>query len=55
MVARAETGKSKILKINNGYHGANGWMQNSSNAGVIDSDSDEVLRLSGIAPKNLMR
>ena len=43
MVARAETGKSKILKINNGYHGANGWMQNSSNAGVIDSDSDEVL------------
>ena len=43
MVARAETGKSKILKINNGYHGANGWMQNSSNPGVIDSDSDEVL------------
>ncbi len=43
MVARAETGKSKILKIKNGYHGANGWMQNSSNPGVIDSDSDEVL------------
>ncbi len=43
MVARAETGKSKILKINNGYHGANGWMQNSSNPGVIDSDFNEVL------------
>ena len=45
MVARAETGKSKILKINNGYHGANGWMQNSSNPGVINSDSKEVLSI----------
>ena len=43
MVSRAETGKSKILKIKNGYHGANGWMQNKTNPGVIDSDSDEVL------------
>jgi len=43
MVAREETGKSKILKINNGYHGANGWMQNINNPGIIDSDSDEVL------------
>ena len=45
MVARAETGKSKILKINNGYHGANGWMQNSSNPGIINSDSEEVLSI----------
>ena len=45
MVAREETGKSKILKINNGYHGANGWMQNSNNPGVIDSDKDEVLSI----------
>ena len=45
MVARAETGKTKILKIKNGYHGANGWMQNSSNPGIIDSDSEEVLSI----------
>ncbi len=45
MVAREETGKSKILKINNGYHGANGWMQNRGNPGVIYSDSDEVLSI----------
>jgi glutamate-1-semialdehyde 2,1-aminomutase len=45
MVARAETGKSKILKIKNGYHGANGWMENSNNPGIIDSDSDEVLSI----------
>ena len=45
MVAREETGKSKILKIKNGYHGANGWMQNSNNPGVIDSDSKEVLSI----------
>ena len=45
MVAREETGKSKILKIDDGYHGANGWMQNSTNPGVVDSDSDEVLSI----------
>ena len=46
MVARAETGKTKILKIKDGYHGANGWMQNKSNPGIIDSDSEEVLSIS---------
>ena len=45
MVAREETGKSKILKIDDGYHGANGWMQKSTNPGVVDSDSDEVLSI----------
>ena len=46
MVARAETGKSKILKIKDGYHGANGWMQNKNNPGIINSDSEEVLSIS---------
>jgi glutamate-1-semialdehyde 2,1-aminomutase len=46
MVARAETGKTKILKIKDGYHGANGWMQNKNNPGIIDSDSEEVLSIS---------
>ena len=46
MVARAETGKSKILKIKDGYHGANSWMQNKNNPGIINSDSEEVLSIS---------
>ena len=46
MVAREETSKSKILKIKDGYHGANGWMQNKENPGIIDSDSDEVISVS---------
>jgi len=46
MVARAETAKSKILKIKDGYHGANGWMQNKNNPGIINSDSEEVLSIS---------
>ena len=46
MVARAETGKSKILKNKDGYHGANGWMQNKNNPGIINSDSEEVLSIS---------
>ena len=46
MVARAETGKSKILKIKDGYHGANGWMQNTRNPGIVDSDSNEVISVS---------
>ena len=46
MVAREETGKSKILKIKDGYHGANGWMQNKNNPGIINSDSEEVLSIS---------
>ena len=46
MVARAETGKTKILKIKDGYHGANGWMQNKNNPGIINSDSEEVLSIS---------
>ena len=46
LVARAETRKSKILKIKDGYHGANSWMQNKSNPGIINSDSEEVLSIS---------
>lgn len=46
MVSRAETGKSKILKIKDGYHGANSWMQNKNNPGIINSDSEEVLSIS---------
>ena len=53
MVARAETGKSKILKIKDGYHGANGWMQNKNNPGIINSDSEEVLSISSVSYTHL--
>ena len=38
MISRQETGKDKVLKINGGYHGANGWMQREGSPGTIDSD-----------------
>jgi len=45
MLSREETNKSKILKINNGYHGSNGWMQNKNNPGITDSDTDDVISI----------
>ncbi len=45
MISRAETGKTKILKIKDGYHGSNGWMQNKNNPGIINNDSEEVLSI----------
>ena len=46
MISRQETGRKKVLKINDGYHGANGWMQKKGSPGTIDSDSSEVLSIS---------
>ena len=43
MISRQETGKNKVLKIDGGYHGANGWMQREGSPGTIDSDSSEVI------------
>ena len=45
MISRQETGKDKVLKINGGYHGANGWMQREGSPGTIDSDSSEVISI----------
>ena len=43
MVARAETGREKIIKINDGYHGVASWMQRNNSPGTIPSDTDEII------------
>ena len=43
MIARAATGKQKIVKIRDGYHGASPWMQEKGRPGTISSDADHVL------------
>ena len=46
MISRQETGKDKVLMIEGGYHGANGWMQREGSPGTIKSDSSEVISVS---------
>lgn len=43
MIARAATGKEKIIKIRDGYHGVAPWMQEKGSPGTISSESDHVL------------
>jgi glutamate-1-semialdehyde 2,1-aminomutase len=42
VVARAATGRNKIVKIREGYHGVTAWMQDGQ-PGTIASDSEHVL------------
>ena len=43
MVARQATGKEKIIKIKDGYHGVAPWMQGKERPGVIASDDAHVI------------
>ena len=43
MIARAATGKEKIIKIRGGYHGVAPWMQEKGSPGTISSEADHVL------------
>ena len=43
MVARAATGKEKIVKVRDGYHGATPWMQEKGRPGTVSSDANHVL------------
>ena len=43
MVARQATGKEKIVKIQDGYHGVSPWMQGKGRPGIIDSDDNQVI------------
>lgn len=45
MVARAATGRRKLVKIKGGYHGVAAWMQAKSNPGMTPSDSLEVIEI----------
>lgn len=44
MVARAETGRKKIVMFEGGYHGASAWMQDPGSGGTIEEDTANVLR-----------
>ena len=43
MIARAATGRKKIVKIQDGYHGVTAWMQQDKSPGIIPSDADHVI------------
>ena len=45
MVARAATGRKKIIKINGGYHGVAPWMQDQGNAGTIEEDFNHLISI----------
>ena len=45
MIAREFTGKKKIIKIDDGYHGVAPWMQDKNRPGVVASDSEHVIKI----------
>ena len=45
MVARAATGRSKIIAITDGYHGSTPWMQAEGRTGTIEDDRSNVVRI----------
>jgi len=55
MVARAETGREKIIKIDDGYHGVASWMQRNNSPGTIPSDTDEIISIEWNAIDELER
>ena len=44
MIARSATGRDKILKIDDGYHGVTAWMQDSR-PGTIEADRESVISI----------
>jgi glutamate-1-semialdehyde 2,1-aminomutase len=45
MIARAATGRKKIVAISGGYHGTAPWMQGVGHHGVLDEEVDHVIRI----------
>lgn len=45
MVARDATGRRKIVMIKGGYHGVAPWMQAPGHHGLIEEDSDHIIRI----------
>lgn len=43
MVARAATGRRRVIKVDGGYHGSAPWMQAPGNPGTVTGDHDLVL------------
>ncbi len=45
LIARAATGRNRIIAIEGGYHGASPWMQGRERSGITDSDHVNVIRI----------
>lgn len=45
MVARAATGRKKIITVSGGYHGVAPWTQGPDHAGIIDEDAANILKV----------
>lgn len=44
-IARAATGRKKIVAIKGGYHGSSPWMQTRGHHGVMEEDQENVIRI----------
>ncbi len=45
MIARAATGRKKIIAIRGGYHGTSPWMQAPGHHGVVEDDQENIVRV----------
>lgn len=45
LIARAATGRRKVIAIEKGYHGASPWMQARERAGIHPNDQADVIRI----------
>lgn len=45
MIARAATGRKKIIAIQGGYHGTSPWMQAAGHHGLIEDDHQHFIRI----------
>lgn len=53
MIARAATGRKKIVTVRGGYHGVAPWMQAPGSPGTIPEDRDFVLEVDWNQPEQL--
>jgi len=45
MVARAATGRKKVVAMRGGYHGTSPWMQASGHHGCLEEDQSQIIRI----------
>jgi len=45
LIARAATGRSKVIAISDGYHGSTPWMQAAGRKGLVENDHSDVIRI----------
>jgi glutamate-1-semialdehyde 2,1-aminomutase len=45
LIARAATGRNKVIAIEDGYHGSSPWMQAIDRAGIKENDHANIIRI----------